>query len=98
LLLFFLAHLVRIVELLKKLVRVLDAIDPKIQVLDILITGPEPRRFARRKLRWWSAKVRPVPIGFSSPLAPAPRRAWLMPDDIETEDGSDQGEIDDAGS
>src|SRR5258706_15904036 len=46
--LFFLAHLMWVVELLKKLVRVLDTIDAKIQTLDILITGPHARRLIRR--------------------------------------------------
>ena len=41
--LFFFAHLMRIVELLEKFVRVLDSIDAEIQVVDILIAGPNAR-------------------------------------------------------
>src|ERR1051326_3157428 len=48
LLLLFLAHLVRIIELLKKFVRVFDPIHAKVEVVDVLITRPQPRRFIRR--------------------------------------------------
>src|SRR5215471_20466477 len=46
--LFFLAHRMWVVELLKKFVRVLDPVDAKVQVIDVLITGPESRRLVRR--------------------------------------------------
>src|ERR1041384_3050155 len=46
--LFFFAHLVRILKLLEKFVWVLDAIDAEIEILDVPIAGPQPRRFIRR--------------------------------------------------
>ena len=44
----FLAHLVGIVELFEKLVRVFDSIDAEIQIIEVLVAGPQPRRFVRR--------------------------------------------------
>src|SRR5947207_15282868 len=45
---FLLAHLMWIVKLLEELVRVLDSIDAKIEMVDVLIAGPEPRGLIRR--------------------------------------------------
>src|SRR5260370_25675094 len=45
---FLFAHLMRIVELLEEFDRILDAIDTEIQIVDVLIAGPEPRRFIWR--------------------------------------------------
>src|SRR5437870_9917419 len=45
---FLLANLVRIVELLEELCRVLDAIDAEIEIVDVLIAGPQARRFVWR--------------------------------------------------
>ena len=45
---FLLAHFMWIVELLEELVRVLDAVDAKVEIVDVPITGPQPRRFIRR--------------------------------------------------
>src|SRR2546430_264206 len=45
---FLLAHLMRIVKLLEKLVGVLDSIDTKIEIVDVLIAGPEPSGLIRR--------------------------------------------------
>src|SRR5882762_1132226 len=46
--LFLLAHLMRVVELLEEFDRILDAIDAEIQIVDVLIAGPEPRRLIWR--------------------------------------------------
>src|SRR5262245_36636824 len=98
---FLLAHLMRIFELLEKLIRVLDAIHAKVQVLDVLVTGPEPRRFIWRVAA--IGRQREVGLGARFPRRFGRSRCrscrgGLMPDDIETEYGSDQGKIDDAGS
>src|SRR4030095_11974127 len=46
--LFLLAHLMWVVEPFEEFGWVFDAIDAKIQIVNILITGPQPRRFVRR--------------------------------------------------
>src|SRR6266436_9103485 len=46
--LLFLAHLMRVVELLEKLVRVFDAIDAEVEMVDVLIAGPDARGFVWR--------------------------------------------------
>ena len=46
--LLFLAHLMRVVELLEKFARVLDTIDAEIEMVDVLIAGPDARRFVWR--------------------------------------------------
>src|SRR5215831_4504251 len=46
--LLFVAHGVGVVELLKELVRVLNPVDAEVQVIDVLITGPQSCRFVRR--------------------------------------------------
>src|SRR6266404_4889573 len=46
--LLFLAHLMRVAELLEKLVRILDAIYTEVEMVDVLIAGPDARRFACR--------------------------------------------------
>src|SRR6266498_3347356 len=46
--LLFLAHLMRVVELFEKFVRVLHTIDAEIEMVDVLITGPDARRFVWR--------------------------------------------------
>src|SRR5215510_7880305 len=48
LLFLFLAHFMRIVELLKKLVRVFYAIDAKIHIIDVSVIGPQTSRFGWR--------------------------------------------------
>src|SRR6267143_1614034 len=46
--LLFLAHLMRVVELLEKFVWVLDAIDAEVEMVDVLIARPDARRFVWR--------------------------------------------------
>src|SRR5437764_14519353 len=43
-----LAYFVRVIELFEKLIRVLDAIDAEVEIVDVLIAGPQPRRFVGR--------------------------------------------------
>src|SRR2546423_12971335 len=94
LLLFLLAHLVRVVELLEKLVRILDAIDSEIEVVNVLITGPQPRGFVRRvSLVRRQRKIR-LRAGDSWRLWLRGRRFSRFrafgADDVEAEDGKCQ--------
>src|SRR6266550_6777538 len=98
---FLLAHLVRIVELLEKLVRVLDAIAAKIEIVDVLITGPQPRRLIRRigavrrqrKVRLRAGDSRRFRFGRKRGAG----RDGSRTNDVEAEDRRDERQIDDAG-
>src|SRR5437667_3673468 len=66
--LFLLAHLMWIVELLEKLRRILDVVNTKVEIIDVLITGPQPRRFV------WRVSA----VGRQREIRPGGGDGWLL--------------------
>src|SRR5919205_540060 len=100
LLLLFLAHLMWIVELLEKLVWVFDPVDAEIEIVDVLVAGPQPRGFVRR-VRTIRCQRKVRIAGGDSWRFLRFRLLWrrrsARADDVEAEDRSDERKIDDNG-
>ena len=95
-LLLFLAHLVWIVVLLEKFVGIFDPVDAEIQVFDVLVAGPQSRRFVRRvRTIRREGKVRLIDrdgcglLRFGLPCGLCSARA----DDVEAQHRSDERNI-----
>src|SRR5437762_1895123 len=88
-------------KLLKEFGRILDAVDAKVQVIDVLITGPHAR--------WFAGRISPVrrerEVGLCRSNSGLTGRGLICcgpgrarPNEVESKNRTGQSDIDDGGS